>query len=73
MFRYSFPEVLPESSAEVDEDNGVDSTVLYRIQYSTISPEVPGKKPIFIENAILCEYKEAPCEVNRPKIAVGKI
>ena len=69
--RYAFPPVLPTSESEVDIEFDLKTeTILYRISSGPKSPKMPGKKPVFIENAILCDYD--PCEVNKPKIAVGK-
>lgn len=69
--RYAFPPELPTSEEEVmnQVDDGED-TILYRISSGPKSPKMPGKKPVFIENAILCDRD--PCEVNKPKIAVGE-
>ncbi|XP_014214102.1 lipase 3 isoform X2 [Copidosoma floridanum] len=70
--RYAFPPILPSSESEVDKytDPGKE-TVLYRISSGPKSPKKPGKKPVFIENGILCDND--PCEVNKPKIAVAYI
>ncbi|XP_016840204.1 lipase 3 isoform X1 [Nasonia vitripennis] len=70
--RYAFPPVLPTSESEVDKlvDPGKE-TILYRISSGPKSPKRPGKKPVFIENGILCDND--PCEVNKPKIAVAYI
>lgn len=70
--RYAFPPVLPSSEAEIEQqpsDPGKE-TILYRISAGPKSPKKAGKKPVFIENGILCDVD--PCEVNKPKIAVGK-
>lgn len=69
--RYAFPPILPSSELELDKlvDLGKE-TILYRISSGPKSPKKPGKKPVFIENGILCD--KDPCEVNKPKIAVGE-
>ncbi|KAL7291979.1 hypothetical protein TKK_0014266 [Trichogramma kaykai] len=71
--RYAFPPVLPMSESEIDAlDFGPGKeTILYRISSGPKSPKRQGKKPVFIENAILCDND--PCEVNKPKIAVAYI
>ncbi|KAJ8676398.1 hypothetical protein QAD02_012185 [Eretmocerus hayati] len=70
--RYAFPPILPSSEAELDslQDLGKE-TILYRISSGPKSPKKPGKKPVFIENGILCDHD--PCEVNKPKVAVAYI
>ncbi|XP_058794701.1 lipase 3-like isoform X2 [Phymastichus coffea] len=70
--RYAFPPVLPHSEMEIDKLTDFrGETILYRISSGPKSPKRVDKKPVFIENGILCDND--PCEVNKPKIAVAYI
>jgi hypothetical protein len=62
---------LPASESEIKIQGDLkNETIIYRISSGPKSPKKIGKQPVFIENGILCDYN--PCEVNKPKIAVGK-